>query len=255
MLTVSELGVFDSRKKFPDSGETPLRTVKEVEIEWYLTDEGTSHVDGENYARKKGMVVCARPGMIRSSRGHFSCLYVHLSSDETLERLLSPVPACFFPRQTERVQEQFLKLIELYHTPGSEARLSLEAELFRLMLLLLRSEHVSGPDGETVFRAEQFMREHFREPIKLADVAAAANLSPTYFHRCYHLATGRTPRAYLESLRLIAAKRALLTTEEPLEVIAEHCGFASQAYFQSVFRKATNETPGDFRKRKYSMPL
>ena len=253
MLTVSELGVFDSREKFPDSGKTPLRTVKEVEIEWYLTDEGTSHIDGENYARKKGMIVCARPGMLRSSSGHFSCLYVHLSADETLVQLLSPVPVCFFPRETHRFQEQFLKLIDLYHTPGSEARLSLEAELFRLMLFLLRAERISGPDGATVFRAEQFMHEHFREPLKLADIAQAANLSPTYFHRCFREATGRTPRAYLESLRLIAAKRALLTTEDSLAEIAENCGFASQAYFQSVFRKATNETPGDFRKRKYRM--
>ena len=57
-----------------------------------------------------------------------------------------------------------------------------------------------------------------------------------------------SPTEYLLALRLQEARRLLVTTEEPVSVVALNTGFFDQSHFTKRFRKVTGMTPTQFRK-------
>lgn len=69
-------------------------------------------------------------------------------------------------------------------------------------------------------------------------------LSPAHFARAFKESMGRAPHQYLLSLRLARARRLLETTEASLSDIALRAGFADQAHFTRLFKRAFGTTPG-----------
>lgn len=61
--------------------------------------------------------------------------------------------------------------------------------------------------------------------------------------------TGMKPNAYINSVRLNMAKRALTYTTDSISRISEKCGFASAYYFTNYFSKCTGMTPTQYRKQ------
>jgi len=55
---------------------------------------------------------------------------------------------------------------------------------------------------------------------------------------------GRAPHQYLLALRLERARRLLENTEASLSDIAQRAGFADQAHFTRLFKRAFGTTPG-----------
>jgi transcriptional regulator GlxA family with amidase domain len=58
-----------------------------------------------------------------------------------------------------------------------------------------------------------------------------------------------TPNEYLQEFRLERAKRLLVTTEWPIERIAEEVGFRYSPYFSACFMRSVGLSPIRFRKQ------
>ena len=69
-------------------------------------------------------------------------------------------------------------------------------------------------------------------------------LSVAHFARAFKETMGRAPHQYLLALRLERARRLLETTEASLSDIAQRAGFADQAHFTRLFKRAFGTTPG-----------
>lgn len=69
-------------------------------------------------------------------------------------------------------------------------------------------------------------------------------LSPAHFARAFKESLGRAPHQYLLALRLARARRLLETTPLSLSDIAQRSGFADQAHFTRLFKRAFGTTPG-----------
>jgi len=69
-------------------------------------------------------------------------------------------------------------------------------------------------------------------------------LSVAHFARSFKETMGRAPHQYLLALRLERARRLLETTEASLSDIAQRAGFADQAHFTRLFKRAFGTTPG-----------
>ena len=69
-------------------------------------------------------------------------------------------------------------------------------------------------------------------------------LSAAHFARAFKETMGRAPHQYLLALRLERARRLLETTEASLSDIAQRAGFADQAHFTRLFKRAFGTTPG-----------
>ena len=100
-----------------------------------------------------------------------------------------------------------------------------------------------------VERTKNYVVRHLTEKIRLADVAEAVGISPSYLSRHFHEVTGNTLQTYVQQERVRAASNLLRFSEYPVDIISEHLGFSSQSHFTEVFRKTTGETPAAFRRR------
>lgn len=98
-----------------------------------------------------------------------------------------------------------------------------------------------------VRKAEQFVREHYAEPLTLADAAAQVGLNPAYLSALFKKTANCGFREYLNRVRIAAAREKLLHTEEAIVDIASNCGFNDQSYFTKVFKTATGLTPREYR--------
>ena len=107
----------------------------------------------------------------------------------------------------------------------------------------------NGLSGPKLRQLASFVDEHFAEPIRLADLAARADLSPHYFCQLFKQSTGQSPHQYLMGRRIEHAKRMLKQRGMGLAEIAYRTGFSSQAHFTGAFRRAVGGTPGEYRSR------
>ena len=124
------------------------------------------------------------------------------------------------------------------------------AKVTELLHVILSDAANAGGSSETdaVGTARQFIKEHFSQPLALADICAAVNLSATYFHTLFTNACGMTPHEYLTDVRVSAAKKLLWSSDIAIGEVAEQTGFANQQYFSRVFKAKTGTSPGAYRK-------
>jgi AraC family transcriptional regulator len=88
---------------------------------------------------------------------------------------------------------------------------------------------------------------HLGEPLRLADVARAARLSPFHFHRVFHVLMGETLAAFVKRLRL---ERALVMMahgpRSSFTSTALTCGFSSSSDFSRCFKQRYGTAPSAF---------
>lgn len=78
-----------------------------------------------------------------------------------------------------------------------------------------------------------FIHTHFSGQVGLAEIAAAAHLSPYHCLRMFRALHGITPVCYLNNRRVRAARRLLQDTDVPVDEVAARVGFESRT---SLFR-------------------
>ncbi|HEY0238307.1 MAG TPA: AraC family transcriptional regulator [Friedmanniella sp.] len=90
-------------------------------------------------------------------------------------------------------------------------------------------------------------------PVSLAQLSAAAGVSPASVTRLFrrHLAT--SPLAWVLDTRIAAAKVLLTTTALPVEQVGRRVGFSDAGYFSRQFRVRTGLSPSTWR-RRWSAP-
>ena len=100
-----------------------------------------------------------------------------------------------------------------------------------------------------VERGQRHIHEHFREPLKLAEIARAVSLSPAYFSTLFHRLTGMTVIACLQQTRINVAKELLNRSSERVTDIALDVGFNNLTHFDRVFYKQTGCSPREYRRK------
>jgi transcriptional regulator GlxA family with amidase domain len=89
---------------------------------------------------------------------------------------------------------------------------------------------------------------HLDEPLTVELLARKAMMSPRTFARRFRAATGTTPLQWLLRQRILHAQRLLETTDLPIEVVAERCGFGSATVLRTHFRRLVNTSPLGYRR-------
>lgn len=105
------------------------------------------------------------------------------------------------------------------------------------------------PHSVTFNKAFEYMDQHLSENLKREDVARHVGLSSSHFAHLLNTYSRKSFRKILSELRVEKATRLLYQSNRSLSEIALDCGFSDQSHFSRVFAKATNHSPGDYRKR------
>ncbi len=97
-------------------------------------------------------------------------------------------------------------------------------------------------------KAFNFMNEHYKKEISLADIAKVVGMTEVACSRFIKKRTGRTFTENLNEIRLGHASRYLIDTTMSVSEISYVCGFNNISYFNRIFKKKNNCTPKEFRK-------
>ncbi len=97
--------------------------------------------------------------------------------------------------------------------------------------------------------AEAHLRSHFEEDVSIEALAARSGMSPRNFIRRFKAATGSAPGAYVQTLRMAAAKELLEHGATSIEAVSAKTGYEDVAFFRSLFKRHTGMTPAEYRRR------
>ncbi|CAB3792975.1 HTH-type transcriptional regulator CdhR [Paraburkholderia caffeinitolerans] len=84
---------------------------------------------------------------------------------------------------------------------------------------------------------------------RVPELAARVGLSPRHFARLFQSEVGITPAAWVEAVRVDAARELLETGGEPPKRVADRCGFANADTLRRAFIKHMGVTPTQYRRR------
>jgi transcriptional regulator GlxA family with amidase domain len=111
------------------------------------------------------------------------------------------------------------------------------------------SAQLLAQPGRTPAIAElqQWLPDHLDGDLTVEALARRAAMSPRTFARAFREQTGTTPAAYVEALRVEAARRLLETTDRTVDAVASHVGFRHAETLHRAFRRRVGTTPDRYR--------
>ena len=150
----------------------------------------------------------------------------------------------------EPLSDCFLRLVRLLETPGATAALypaimreicywlltgSCGAEVCKLTLPGSHTLRIAG--------AINHLRDNFARSIRVAELAHAAGMSASSFHLHFKALTSMSPLQYQKQLRLLEARRLMLTDGANVSSAAYQVGYESASQFSREYARKFGAAP------------
>lgn len=162
---------------------------------------------------------------------------------------LAAAPIRVDPTEAE-VADAALRLLRLLDRPATIP--ILQAQLLReLHFWLLSGRHggairalgIPGSHAQRIARAVSLIRAQFAAPLRVEQLASAAGMGLSSFHEHFRAVTSLTPLQFQKQLRLIEARRLMLSAGEPLANAAYSVGYESVPQFTRDYGRLFGITP------------
>ena len=167
-----------------------------------------------------------------------------------------------FRGQEELVDKKLASLLrKLYHV-YSERKIGYEFRtisiFYEIMYILVKDYRVTETREKDIRHSRRldalskittYMSEHYREELKLSDVAATFGYSDAYLSRMFQKYAKINYKTYLQDIRMAYAYRDLLNTDHTISQIALDNGFCNSRGFSGEFQKRYGVLPSEMRKQ------
>ena len=101
----------------------------------------------------------------------------------------------------------------------------------------------AGTQGQQIARALDWLKQNYREPLSIDDLAARAGMSPSTFHHHFRALTARSPLQYQKRLRLQEARRLMLARSMDAASAGFEVGYESPSQFSREYSRLFGEPP------------
>ncbi|MGP3536309.1 AraC family transcriptional regulator N-terminal domain-containing protein [Microbacterium sp. RD1] len=153
-------------------------------------------------------------------------------------------------RASEELVDATTRRVGLAERPQDEAVLAplVEREIHWLLLRgpagpLVRQLGLAGSRltrlGETV----RWLQDHYREAVRVEDLARMSAMSPSAFHRAFLQVTALSPIQFQKQLRLQHARARLLVDSTDVAGVAHDVGYESASQFSRDYRARFGAPP------------
>ena len=105
----------------------------------------------------------------------------------------------------------------------------------------------------TILNCQTWLAQNYERADIVAELVRQCGLPKRTFDRRFRAATGYSPLAYIQALRIEEAKQLLETGAAAIEAVAREVGYEDLASIRRLFRRLAGMAPGDYR-RKFQVP-
>ncbi len=219
----------------------------------YLTDGSfRTEMNGIDFVCRKGQALLIPPGVEHTQSSTENgddgiCLrwQIAAAKNEISEKSMRFLETVNSPRA-----ESLHVNMNILHNLGEEDLLN-DAVFLHFLLSIYENwqnnAEKSEPPQLVSHQAILYMEEYLQNRIGASDVAHALNMSHRTLSRIFKKETGISITEKLHELRINKACRLLCKTELSISEIAEETGFENIYYFSTTFKKATGNSPKQFR--------
>ena len=199
--------------------------------------------------------------IVELERSYMALPYVPKSRLYAVEESVQAA-ASFLKSEAERsAYEQELIVRDTQIMKNYEEKVRLENALRSANRLLRESRFkidAKAPDcsvdegkgvDSLISRVNDYIYENCTETLTLGIIAEKFYLSPNYLSSRFNSVNKMPFNDYINEVRLMRAKRYLVTTDMHVKEIGKVVGFNSNSYFSEVFKKIVGMTPREYRLR------
>jgi AraC-like DNA-binding protein len=146
--------------------------------------------------------------------------------------------------------ECVLRLVKLLETPQDIPILApmMLRELYYRLLIGEQSEAVrqiatSGSSMQRIASAIQLIKSEFTQSMRIEDLARQVKMSTSSFHQHFKQVTSMSPLQYQKQLRLLEARRLMLTEDCDATSAAYQVGYESPSQFSREYSRLFSAPP------------
>jgi AraC-like DNA-binding protein len=99
-----------------------------------------------------------------------------------------------------------------------------------------------------VYRALEYIENHYQKNISSSDVAEFVGLSSGYLVKQFKARLYMTPTEYIKTFRIAKAMELLKTTNKSVSEITYEVGYSDISLFSRIFKQTTGKSPMGFKK-------
>jgi AraC-like DNA-binding protein len=216
-----------------------------------ITSENLEHAWEQHECRSAQI----REITVQFSPDLFSPSFIHRNQFDSIHKMLEKAQrGLAFPM--EAVLKIYGKLDNLSGKQGFYAVLDFLTILYELSLFSDEARVLASSsfakisahaDSRRVQKVQEYINAHYREEIRLNELADLTKMTPAAFSRFFKLRTGERLVDYIIGIRLGHATRLLADSTMSIAEICYTCGFNNISNFNRIFRKRKGCSPKEFR--------
>ena len=232
------------------------------EVYFNISGDMAFAVENNLYQIESGDIVITKPNEFHRCIYRSDCTHEHFVIWVNGEENMLPYLKCFFERKngegnlirlSKENRERFKSAVSLLVDNKGYGKFTSSESLSALFSILSILEENRGTTGEAAEMPENFSKivryidKNYTADCSVKTITDIFYISRSSLNRNFKLYLGTTPSKYVETRRLAAAK-ALLEKDEPVQDAATKCGFSDYSHFISLFRRRFGMTPHKYRK-------
>ncbi len=118
------------------------------------------------------------------------------------------------------------------------------------LLMLFHDPHPQSAQELLLNRAMDLLRNNIAQSVRISAVAGALNISMETLGRLFQERFRKSPKEYLQEIRMERARKLLCSTDEPIKQIAERVGYEDPLAFSHAFKRGLGISPREYRKQQ-----
>ncbi len=183
-----------------------------------------------------GMISNNNP--LRQAKNEY-IVFVAISIRSAIEGGLSPEAAY-------NISDYYIRRIELCNTVKEVE--SCGGEMIQILLTRVKKSRMNREHySSTIYAVTEYIGEHLKEKIVLADMASHLGYTPYYLSHQFQKETNISINQYIKQEKIEFAKNQLRSTMMNIADISDSLCFSSPSYFAATFQQLTGMTPKEYR--------
>lgn len=251
----------------------PLHWHREFEINYIISGRASFRVNNTTYLSEKGDIMIVQPNALHSIYPYQndSQVYETLVFDSDILEIdqlsrstreyIEPIKnneMLLIPRITAadkgyaKIHRCVKDIFQYVNANNARDDIMIKSKLLELIYLMLEGGYAETADTYNVLSilkpALVYISDHFRDEIKIQELADTIHVSESYFMSLFHKHIGLSAMEYINQIRIKEACHLLRTTNHSVMEVALISGFRNISNFNRHFKRMTGVSPVEYRK-------